>query len=75
MLIFLTTPGVAPQLVVLDASNRALTDIVTWDAIKDGGLDGTGTDNLMHSIGVSDDGRTRTSRTSKAGSCSPTCRR
>ena len=53
-------------------SNRALTEIVTWDAIKDGGLDGTGTDNLMHSIDVLRRRRTACIPTSKAGSCSRT---
>lgn len=58
VLVYLTTPGAAPQLEVLDISARTFATVTSWDAVRDGKIDGTGTDNILHSIAISADGRT-----------------
>ncbi len=58
VLVYLTEPGGPPQLEVLDISTRKIVSVMTWDAVRDGGIDGTGTDNILHSISVSADGKT-----------------
>jgi len=59
VLLYVSTPGAAPELEIVDASNAsAPAMVVQWDAVKDGGLDGTGGgNNILHSIGASADGR------------------
>jgi hypothetical protein len=59
VLLYVSTPGAAPQLEIVDASNAyAPAKVVQWDAVRDGGLDGSGGgNNILHSIGASDDGR------------------
>lgn len=45
---------VGPAIQVLDST---LTSVLTWNPVRDGHIDGTGANNDLHSITVSDDGR------------------
>lgn len=54
-LIYLTTPGV-PSLEVIDVATA--TNVVRWDPFAQGNVPKGGTDNILHSIAVSDDGKT-----------------
>ena len=61
VLVFLSAPPAAPSFEIVDISNLSNpTPLVTWDPIRDGGLDSGGTpgDNILHSVSASDDGRT-----------------
>lgn len=57
VLLFVTTPGV-PSLEILaaNAGNPAL--VLQFDPYAQGGVPSGGADNLLHSVGTSDDGRT-----------------
>ena len=58
VLLYVTTPPSVPSLEVVDASNAAApVQVAQWDPVRDGGLDGAGTDNTSHSIDISDDGK------------------
>jgi hypothetical protein len=48
---------VASTLHILDATQRVLTPVMMWNPVRDGHIEGTGANNDLHSIGVSDDGR------------------
>ena len=58
VLAFVSEPGAAPQLELLDLSGGTIKQLVAWDAVRDGGLDGTGTDNILHSVSSSPNGKT-----------------
>jgi hypothetical protein len=59
VLVYLTTPPGPPSFEVIDASDPAHpTSVVTWDPVVDGGLPSGGVDDILHSVGASDDGRT-----------------
>ncbi len=59
VLAFLTTPGAAPQLDIVDLTVPAAPiSIIKWDAVVDGGLPIGGANNILHSVSASDDGRT-----------------
>jgi hypothetical protein len=59
VLVFLTVPGIAPQLDIIDATiPSSPMSLVQWDAVRDGGLPNAGANDIMHSISTSDDGRT-----------------
>jgi hypothetical protein len=55
VLIFLTAPGV-PSLEIVDAMTA--TNVVRWDPFREGGVPKGGADNILHSVSVSDDGKT-----------------
>jgi len=55
VLVYLTAPGV-PSLEIIDAATQ--TNLVRWDPFKQGGVPRSGSDNILHSISVSDDGAT-----------------
>ncbi|HUJ59453.1 MAG TPA: hypothetical protein VLX92_13200 [Kofleriaceae bacterium] len=59
VLLYVTTPPGPPSFAVVDLSTPIDPDILTtWDPVSDGGLDGGGgPDNLLRSVGASDDGR------------------
>lgn len=56
-LVFLTTPGV-PSLEILKATTGAPELILSFDPYTQGGVPRGGTNNLLHSVAASDDGRT-----------------
>jgi len=60
VLVYLTTPGGAPQFEIIDVSAPAFPkSIAQWDAVQDGGLStGGGQNNMLHSVSASDDGNT-----------------
>lgn len=59
VLALLSTPPDGDGLEIVDLTDPAApATVLTWDPVGDGGLSGVGADNLLHSIGVSDDGRT-----------------
>lgn len=51
---FLIYATVGPAVQVLDST---LTPVLTWNPVRDGHIDGTGANNDLHSITVSNDGR------------------
>lgn len=58
ILVFLTVPGAAPQLEIVDVTTpSAPTQVISWDAIRDGGLPSGGGDDILHSVSAGDDGR------------------
>jgi hypothetical protein len=59
VLAYVSTPPGSDSLEVVDLTvPSAPRQVLTWDVIDDGGLNAFGSDNILHSIGVSDDGRT-----------------
>jgi len=54
-LIYLTAPGV-PSLEIIDVATA--TKVVSWDPYAQGGVPRGGENNILHSIAVSDDGKT-----------------
>lgn len=50
------TMSAGPSLVILDATDRTLQPLLKWDVVRDGHIDGNGTNNSIHSVGVSADG-------------------
>jgi hypothetical protein len=60
VLVYLTTPPGPPAFEVIDASDPSHpAAVVTWDPITDGGMpSAAGPDDILHSVGASQDGRT-----------------
>lgn len=54
-LIYLTAPG-TPSLEIIDVATA--TKLLAWDPYSQGGVPKGGNDNILHSISVSDDGKT-----------------
>jgi hypothetical protein len=57
MLVLLSAPGV-PSLEIIEVGTGAPSLVMSWDPYTQGGVPRGGTDNLLHSVSVSDDGRT-----------------
>jgi hypothetical protein len=57
VLVAAPSPPSQPSLEIVDVGTRAPAVVARWDAIRDGGLPPVGTENIMHSIAASDDGR------------------
>jgi hypothetical protein len=56
-LLLIAAPPSPPSLEIVDITERTPRFVTSWDPVRDGGLDGTGTDNILHSVSTSDDGR------------------
>jgi hypothetical protein len=58
-IVYLTTPPAEPSLEIFAVSRDGVQPLATWDPIKQGGLPASASaDNILHSIALSDDGRT-----------------
>jgi hypothetical protein len=57
VVVYLAAPGPS-AFWVFDVAAGAATELFRWDPIKMGGLTAGGTDNILHSVSISDDGRT-----------------
>jgi len=58
VLVLMSTPGGPPSFEIVDVTDpHAPVMVVQWDPITDGGLDGGGNDNILHSVSASADGR------------------
>ena len=59
VLAYVSTPPGPDGLEIVDLTDpTAPRTLLTWDARSDGGLNAQGQDNILHSVSVSDDGRT-----------------
>lgn len=58
VLAFVATPPGSDSLEIVDLTDPAAPrQVLTWDVIDDGGLSALGSENILHSITVTDDGR------------------
>lgn len=58
VLLFLTTPGLQPQLEILKATTGDPELLLSYDTKTQGGVPSGGENNILHSVATSDDGRT-----------------
>lgn len=59
VLAYVSTPPGPDGLEIVDLTDPTQPrTVLTWDARSDGGLNAQGQDNILHSVSVSDDGRT-----------------
>lgn len=57
VIVYIAAPG-PDAFWIVDVTGATATEIMRWDPKKTGGLPSAGADNILHSVTISDDGRT-----------------